>query len=178
MAEFFLNLKLFAMLRATRATTTRRPTPQQQPETEYQAFYEESEEDTSSHSHAHPENDTDDHAEQGTEAEDDGDRDNTPQAPSRASGILGTAGNAINALRKCVVDKAAVLAAQARDAVLDAVEKVKKLRWIGTAKAIRDWIKLHPWETALILVPLVALACTAIALSFTGFGPAGIFAGM
>jgi hypothetical protein len=157
MAEYFLNLKLIAMLRATRATTTRRPALQQQPKTE---------------------NDIDDHAPQETGDENDRDRNNTPRAPSRVSGILGTVGNGINALWGCVVDKAAVLAAQARDAVLDAVEKVKKLGWIGTAKAIGQWIKLHPWETALIVVPLVALACTAIALSATGFGPAGIVAGM
>jgi hypothetical protein len=178
MAEYFPNLKLIAMLRATRATTTRRPAPQQQPETEYQASCEESEEDTSAHSHADPENDTEDHAEQETEAGHDEDRDDTPQAPSRVSGILETVGNGINALWECVVDKAAVLAAQARDAVLDAVEKVKKLGWIGTAKAIRDWIKLHPWKIALIVVPLVALVCTAIALSAAGFGSAGIVAGM
>jgi len=83
----------------------------------------------------------------------------------------------INSLWRFAADRAALLAAQARDAAFDAVEMVKELGFIGTAKAIGHWIRLNPWKTALIVVPLVALAITAIALSATGFGQAGIVAG-
>jgi len=111
-------------------------------------------------------------------AEDAGDDAERLRTPSADRDYRTTWTTGINSLWKCVADKAALLAAQARDAISDAVEMVKKLGFIGTAKAIVHWMRMNPWKTAFIVVPLLMLAFTAIALSATGFGPAGIVAGM
>jgi hypothetical protein len=80
--------------------------------------------------------------------------------------------------RKVAVQKVTLLACQAKDAVLDTVATVKKLGLLSASKQIGLWMKRHPWETAVIVVPLVLLAITAIALLATGFGPGGIVAGV
>ncbi|OAG24826.1 hypothetical protein CC77DRAFT_1058011 [Alternaria alternata] len=151
MAHFVLTPKWLGMLRATRAATAREPTAPQQTEYESKANDEDMEHD--------PTHYTSDSSE---------DKSGSNAEPEMPAGDI---------IWKHVADKATFLATQAKDAVTEAVNKVRELGFIGTAKAIGEWIKLHPWETALIVVPLVALIATAIALSATGFGPAGIVAG-
>ncbi|CAN9222043.1 unnamed protein product [Alternaria alternata] len=157
MAHFVLTPKWLGMLRATRAATAREPTAPQQTEYESKANDEDMEHDPTHYTSDSSEDKS------GSNAE--------PEMPA------GDTNDGIKVIWKHVADKATFLATQAKDAVTEAVNKVRELGFIGTAKAIGEWIKLHPWETALIVVPLVALIATAIALSATGFGPAGIVAG-
>jgi len=98
-------------------------------------------------------------------------------APSAVGGSGKSTGNFWNTARRAAVTKITVLSTQAKDFTANAIEQAKKLRVIGTAKAIGNWIKLHTWKTAAI-VSLIALACTAIVLSLVGFGAGGIAAGM
>ncbi|KAI4626129.1 uncharacterized protein J4E87_004629 [Alternaria ethzedia] len=177
MAEFFLKRMFFARLRATRTAAGAQPVPRYQPETEHEASHENETEDATTPENEGPEDKVDDGAEPLPAAEDAEDDAETLRNPSGDRDVRATWTAIINNLWRRAADNATILAAQARDAVLDAVEKVKELGFIGTAKAIRDWMRMNPWKTALIVVPLVALACTAIALSATGFGPAGIVAG-
>ncbi|KAI4612865.1 hypothetical protein J4E80_006920 [Alternaria sp. BMP 0032] len=177
MAEFSLKRMLFTTLLATRIAIGARLVPRYQPETEYEASNEDGEEDTTTEAHEDSEDEVDEGAERVPAAEGARDNADTLRTPSEDCDLRATWTASINNLWRCVADKVALLAAQARDAALDAVEKVKELGFIGTAKAIGHWMRLNPWKTALIVVPLVALAITAIALSATGFGPAGIVAG-
>jgi hypothetical protein len=103
---------------------------------------------------------------------------NTADTSPKNNTALGHMSSFINALTKIVTNKVAHIAARSKEAVATAIATVKQLGVMGVTKAARDWIKLHPWKTALIAVPLVALICTAIALSAMGFGPAGVVAGM
>ncbi|KAI4931010.1 uncharacterized protein J4E92_004844 [Alternaria infectoria] len=153
------------------------PVPQYQPETEYEASNEDEEEDATTQAHEDSEDEDDEDDEPVPAAEDAGDDADTLRTPSEDRDLRATWTASINHLWKCAADKVTILAAQARDAALDAVKKMKELGFIGTAKAIVHWMRMNPWKTALIVVPLVALAITAIALSATGFGPAGIVAG-
>ena len=177
MAEFFLNRMLFARLRATRTATGAKPVPRHQPDTETAAFHEEEKEDATTQATEDPEEEVDEGAERVPAAKDAGDDTDTLRNPSGDRDVLATWTAIINNLWKRAADNATILAAQARDTALDAVNKMKELGFIGTAKAIGHWMRLNPWKTALLVVPLVMLACTAIVLSATGFGPAGIVAG-
>lgn len=162
---------LFARLRATRTATGAEPVPQYQPDTEFEASHEDEKEDATTHANEDFEDEVDDGTEDGFDDAE------TLRTPSGDRDLRATWTTGINSLWRCAADKAAFLAAQARNAASDAVEKIKELGFIGTARAIGHWIRLNPWNTALIVVPLIFLACTAIALSATGFGPAGIVAG-
>jgi len=185
MAEFFLNRMLFARLRATRTATGAKPIPRYQPDTESEASHEDEKEDATTQANEDSEDevddgtedDFDDGAEPVAAAEDAGDDAETLRTASADRDLRATWTTSINSLWRCAADRAALLAAQARHAASDAVEKINELGFIGTARAIGHWIRLNPWKTALIVVPLIFLACTAIALSATGFGPAGIVAG-
>ncbi|KAI4700541.1 hypothetical protein J4E81_003502 [Alternaria sp. BMP 2799] len=177
MAEFFLKRMLFARLRATRTAAGARPVPRYQPETEHEASHENETEDATTPENEDPEVEVDDGAEPLPAAEDAEDDAETLRNPSGDRDVRASWTAIINNLWRRAADNATILAAQARDAISDAVAMVRELGFIGTAKAIGHWIRLNPWKTALIVVPLVALACTAIALSATGFGPAGIVAG-
>ena len=118
---------------------------------------------------------------------DDGDEDRTstnpmPDSNANTSGdgnaTLGGANTFIKAMYKHVKDKVTLCAMQAKDAVASAIERVKQLGVQGLAKAAGDWILRHPWDFALVVVPLVLLTLTAIILSGIGFGAGGIVAGM
>ena len=98
-------------------------------------------------------------------------------APSAVDGSDKSTGNLWNTARRAAVTKVTVLLTQVKDFTANAIEQAKKLGVVGTAKAIGNWIRLHPSETAFI-VALIALACTAIGLSVVGFGAGGIAAGM
>ena len=97
-----------------------------------------------------------------------------------SSDLTGSAGGFACVFRKVssyVVMKIEYAVLEARNSINAAVEKVKELGIFGVAKNIRNWVQEHPWQTALIAVPLVALACTVIGLLAVGFGPGGIAAG-
>jgi hypothetical protein len=183
MAELSLNQKWFAILRATRAAAARNPAPQQQPppehepETEYKTYDEEEEAAANADKDEIPEAGPTDDAEPKIAPEDVGDSENAAPASSRNNDRLAQVTAGIKAASNYVANKLTDLATQARNATLNAVNKFGQLGFIGTAKALGAWIKLHPWETALIVVPLVALIFIVIALSATGFGSAGIVAG-
>ncbi|KAI4648389.1 uncharacterized protein J4E79_010011 [Alternaria viburni] len=105
----------------------------------------------------------------------------TPDSNANTSGngsaTLGRANTFIKAMYKHVMDKVALCAMQARDAVASAIERVKQLGVKGVAEAAREWIRQHPWDFALVVVPLVLLALAAMILSGIGFGAGGIVAG-
>lgn len=84
--------------------------------------------------------------------------------------FLSTAYTAITVKIKAVVQRA-------RDYLLFAIDQLKEQDIVETAKAIGKWIRQNPWKTALIVLPLLAVVCTAIALSATGFGATGVAAG-
>lgn len=67
--------------------------------------------------------------------------------------------------------------AKTQDALDIAIATLKKMDVVAVAKAILDWIKAHPWETAAIVIPLVLLACTPAFLGLVGFTAGGIAAG-
>jgi len=176
MAELFSNLRLRTIVWVTRIAIGATHVPRQQPDPNHEA-HQAAMQEILAPTIKHAEYEVDDAAEPVPAAEDTGGNAETLRTPSEDRDLRATWADGINNLWRCVADKATILAAQARDAALDAVEKMKELGFIGTAKAIAHWIRLNPWKTALIVVPLVALAITAIALSATGFGPAGIVAG-
>jgi hypothetical protein len=97
----------------------------------------------------------------------------------RADAVGGTAGldNPFTVARRAVSDKVQLWAGEARDAVMDAVEKYKKLGLIGVAKEVGKWIKANHWTTTAIVLFLLSLIITPIALSAAGFTGAGIAAG-
>lgn len=78
---------------------------------------------------------------------------------------------------KVAVTKVKAAASRARNAVLSSIEVLRQKGVIQAAKDLSNWIYEHPWETALIAVPLVATAGVAITLLALGFGPGGIVAG-
>ena len=102
---------------------------------------------------------------------------------NRSSSLRGSAGGFTGIFHKvssyAVTEvKHAVL--EARDSIVAAVDKVDKVKNAETssvAKNIRNWVQEHPWKKALVVVTLVALACTAIGLLVVGFTPGGIAAG-
>jgi hypothetical protein len=75
---------------------------------------------------------------------------------------------------------AAAQACSARvyDAFNTAIIALKKINFRIVAKAIWEWIKAHPWETAAIVIPFILLACTPAFLALAGFTGGGIAAGM
>ncbi|CAA9966358.1 Ifi-6-16 multi-domain protein [Pyrenophora teres f. maculata] len=119
--------------------------------------------------------------EDGSDDEDsESDEDFPEEATDADSSGINSTNNSIRnfwaATRRAAVSKATELAAQAKDAMFNAIKKIKELGFVGTAKAIGNWMKEHPWETAAI-VTMVALACTAIGLAVVGFGASGVAAG-
>ncbi|RYN42034.1 hypothetical protein AA0112_g1811 [Alternaria arborescens] len=177
MAHFILTPRWLGMLRATRTTTAREPIAPQQTETESKANDEEIEHDPTDYTSDSSEDRSSSNAEPEMPAGDNGEDGTTGHTLPRERHSPMRANDGIKVIWKHVADKVTSLTTQAKDAVTEAVKKVKELGFIGTAMAIGEWIKLHPWETALIVVPLVVLIATTIALSATGFGPAGIVAG-
>jgi hypothetical protein len=103
---------------------------------------------------------------------------NAVHIPARSSGSPEEAIDDIKFVWKYVAAKITLRVTQAKDAVVNAVEKVKQVGFIDTTKAVGAWIRLHPWEAAVVFLPPATLAFIAVALAVTGFGPAGIAAGM
>ncbi|KAG9184969.1 hypothetical protein G6011_11799 [Alternaria panax] len=66
---------------------------------------------------------------------------------------------------------------QAEDALEIAVAALKNLKITTLMKAAMEWMKLHPWETISIIVPVVLMACTPAFLGLVGFTASGIAAG-
>jgi hypothetical protein len=126
MAKLFLEQKWFAILRATRTPTARRPAPKQQPapehelETEYKT-YDEEEEETAANAHKDeiPEFEIIDDAEPEITPEDAGDSDNAAPAPSKNDDKLARVTVVIKTDSNYVANKATNLATQARNATLD-----------------------------------------------------------
>jgi len=176
MAVLFSNLTLRTIVWATRAAIGATLVPQQQPDPNYEA-HQPAMQEMLAQTIEDAEYEVDDATEPLPAAEDAGDNADTLRTPSEDRDLHATWTASINILWRRAADNATILAAQARDAVLDAVAKVKELGFIGTAKAIGQWMRLNPWKTALIVVPLVAVAITAIALLIAGFGPGGVVAG-
>jgi hypothetical protein len=114
------------------------------------------------------------------------DQDDTAKRPrSNADDNPDAKGDFCDAVYRAVASKAKLGASRAKEAaihvkdtIVDAVETVKKLGVKGTAGAIANCVRDHPWETAAIVLPLLVLAIIAIALSAADFGADGIAAGM
>lgn len=67
---------------------------------------------------------------------------------------------------------------QAEDALEIAVAALKNLKITTLMKAAMEWMKLHPWETAALIVPVLLMACTPAFLGLVGFTASGVAAGM
>ncbi|KAI4698323.1 uncharacterized protein J4E84_001459 [Alternaria hordeiaustralica] len=156
-------------LRATFPPPAGNTTADQQPETTETT--PEQEQDVGSDADDSPEDKSNDNEEDRTSTND------TPDNNASTNATLGRANTFIKAMYKHVVDKVTLCAMQAKDAVASAIERVKQLGVKGVAKAAGEWIKRHPWDFALVVVPLVLLALAAIILSGIGFGAGGIVAG-
>ena len=160
-------------LRAPFASPAERTTSDQQPETKGRTH--EQEQDVGSDADDSPKDKANDVEEDKASTND------TPENNANTSGngnaTLGRANTFIKAMCKHVMDKVALCAMQAKDSVASAIERVKELGVKGLAKAAREWIMRHPWEFALVVVPLILIALTAIILSGIGFGAGGIVAG-
>lgn len=134
--------------------------------------------DTASHDDNHSDNDNPSDATANASKETH-DQNKGPMG-NQSSDFTGSAAGFIGVFRKLfndVVTKVRHAVLDASNSIRDAVKKLKELGMSGVAKNIRNWVQENPWKTALIVVPLVALACTAIALLAVGFGPGGIVAG-
>jgi hypothetical protein len=66
---------------------------------------------------------------------------------------------------------------QVHDALEVAIEVLRKMDLPTVAKAMINWVKAHPWETAAIVIPLILLTCTPAILGAVGFTAGGIAAG-
>ncbi|KAG9192741.1 hypothetical protein G6011_11475 [Alternaria panax] len=164
-------------LRTILAAVTKKSPPDQQPEAEEGTDETQQEQSNDNSADGNPGDEPREDGEDNTsehDMRDDEDAANTSPsynaAPVRTNGF-------INAVRECIVDKVTLIVAQAKDAIASIIDRVKQLRVTGAAKAVTTWIKQHPWETTLVLVPLVATGCMAIVLLIAGFGPGGIIAG-
>jgi hypothetical protein len=67
---------------------------------------------------------------------------------------------------------------QAEDALGIAIEALKNLGITVMMKAAMVWMKLHPWETAALIVPVLLTACAPAFLGLAGFTAGGIAAGL
>lgn len=67
---------------------------------------------------------------------------------------------------------------KAEDALDIAIAALKNLEMATLMKAAVEWIRLHPWETAALIIPIVLMACTTAFLGLVGFTASGIAAGM
>ncbi|XP_014555999.1 hypothetical protein COCVIDRAFT_16477 [Bipolaris victoriae FI3] len=76
-----------------------------------------------------------------------------------------------------VVMKVEVTVSKVKDFISNAIQTFKEKGFWDTAKEAGAWMKAHPWETARIVAPIVAVIITAITLFAVGFGPAGVAAG-
>jgi hypothetical protein len=63
------------------------------------------------------------------------------------------------------------------DALEIAINALKQIDVDAVARAILEWIEVHPWETAAIVIPLILLACTSAFLGLAGFTASGVLAG-
>ena len=160
-------------LRATFPPPAGNTTSDQQPETDETT--PEQEQDVGSDADDSPEDKSNDNEEDRTSTNDT--PDNNASTSGNGNATLGRANTFIRAMYKHVMDKVTLCAMQAKDAVASAIERVKQLGVKGVAKAAGEWIKRHPWDFALVVVPLVLLALAAIILSGIGFGAGGIVAG-
>ncbi|KAF1920786.1 hypothetical protein BDU57DRAFT_525784 [Ampelomyces quisqualis] len=86
-------------------------------------------------------------------------------------------GNPFKAALGSFNNKTQLVRLRARDAVRDAVSKMKELGFIGIAKRAGRWMNEHPWETAAIVVLVVFMVSTPAILAAMGFTTAGIAAG-
>lgn len=165
-------------LRTILAAISGKPALIQRPEDESEMHDEEEEESIEDSTDKGPEDAysdaSEDEASVGGTSEDDGTAHNSP----KDNAALGNTTRFINAISTFFAEKATHVAVRTRDAVASAIDRVKRLGIAGVSRAVCQWVKQHPWDTALILVPLLALAIVAIALSAIGFGSAGIVAGM
>ena len=59
-----------------------------------------------------------------------------------------------------------------------AIAALKNLEMATLMKAAVEWIRLHPWETAALIIPIVLMACTPAFLGLVGFTASGVAAGM
>ncbi|KAL1794495.1 hypothetical protein ACET3X_007916 [Alternaria dauci] len=66
---------------------------------------------------------------------------------------------------------------KAEDALAIAVTALKNLHVATLMRAAVEWIKLHPWESVALLVPVVLMACTPAFLGVIGFTAGGVAAG-
>ncbi|EUC47385.1 hypothetical protein COCMIDRAFT_24708 [Bipolaris oryzae ATCC 44560] len=76
-----------------------------------------------------------------------------------------------------VVIKVEMAVSHVKDFISNTIQTIKEKGLLDTAKEVGKWMKAHPWETALIVAPIVATMITAITLLAIGFGPTGIAAG-
>lgn len=67
---------------------------------------------------------------------------------------------------------------KAEDALDIAIAALKNLKMATLMKAAVEWIRLHPWETAALIIPIVLMACTPAFLGLVGFTASGVAAGM
>lgn len=67
--------------------------------------------------------------------------------------------------------------AKVEDAWNIAIAALRKTPVVAVAKAVLNWVRANPWETAVIVVPLVLLVCTPAFLGLAGFTAGGIAAG-
>jgi hypothetical protein len=67
---------------------------------------------------------------------------------------------------------------KAGDALEIAISALKNLKITTLMAAAMEWIRLHPWETAALIVPVVLMACTPALLGLAGFTAGGIAAGL
>ncbi|KAF7679788.1 hypothetical protein GT037_001439 [Alternaria burnsii] len=66
---------------------------------------------------------------------------------------------------------------KAEDALNIAIAALKNLEMVTLMKAAVEWIRLHPWETAALVIPVVLMACTPAFLGLVGFTASGVAAG-
>lgn len=64
------------------------------------------------------------------------------------------------------------------DKLRAAIQALKEMGVIDVAQAAMQWVRLHPWETAAIVIPLVLVSCTPVILPALGFTASGVAAGM
>jgi hypothetical protein len=177
MAKFIMNLKWLAVLRATCATTHGEayPTAAETAAAEGsgKTYDENNERDPCHRTDDHSEDEASDDVEIETPVEVTREDGNAVHIPARSSGSPEEAIDDIKFVWKYVAAKITLRVTQAKDAVVNAVEKVKQVGFIDTTKAVGAWIKLHPWEAAAVILPLATLAFIAVALAVTGFSQLG-----
>lgn len=136
------------------------------------------ENETNKHSEAggsseHSENDFDND----TNAPTPGDNSSDDAVPKSSTGIAADINKLSRRACNYIINKADMAMSQTKDHISDAIQTAKEKGLLGTAKEAGAWMKAHPKETAMTVIPLVAVLITVIVLSATGFGAAGVAAG-